>query len=240
VTRIVDPAVALVHDTAVVIGSDGLPFIAYAAPGGIRVAHCDDAACTSGGWLPIGPGDSVDVAIGSDGLPILVLSHGFASWVVHCDDPACASSTTTSAPDVAGQPAIVLGAEGKALIASRTSNTVKVTRCQDVPCTTMTTGIVYSDAGLTTVPTLAMTAGATGRAQIAFNDNLELRVLTCTDDACTSAVRQTPVSGLAGSDPEIVTGTDGLPFLVFRSGELNSSRSVHCANRFCLPHVRYR
>jgi hypothetical protein len=79
ITAVEGPPANVGQYTAITIGSDGLPIISYRDfnDGALRVAHCDDVACTPGGET-ITTLDSVgdaglytSITIGSDGLPII-------------------------------------------------------------------------------------------------------------------------------------------------------------------------
>ena len=65
-------------DTAIAIGSDGLPVISYrdSTASALKVARCADAACTGTASITTvddsaNVGIDSDLAIGSDGLPVI-------------------------------------------------------------------------------------------------------------------------------------------------------------------------
>jgi hypothetical protein len=84
--------------TSITIGADGLPIISYYKAGSaksLRVAHCNDLACTSASIQPVDtPGDVghfTSITIGADGLPIISYfdyTKGNLK-VLHCSNPFC-------------------------------------------------------------------------------------------------------------------------------------------------------
>lgn len=56
-------------------GPDGLPFIAFREDGALKVAHCDDAACTSTSIITVdsGPGVGTYASLATDpyGMPLI-------------------------------------------------------------------------------------------------------------------------------------------------------------------------
>ena len=95
------------------IGADGLGLISYrdSTNGALKVAHCNDVACTSARMSAL---DSVgqvglytSVAIGADGLGLISFNDGSSGdlSVAHCDNVACSSRprarSTAPAPSAA-------------------------------------------------------------------------------------------------------------------------------------------
>jgi hypothetical protein len=85
--------------TSIAIGADGLPVISYYAGSNndLKVAHCDDVACTSATLNTVDSTGSVgshtSIVIGADGLPVISYYDGSNNdlKVAHCDDVACTS-----------------------------------------------------------------------------------------------------------------------------------------------------
>jgi len=91
--------------SSIAIGTDGLPVVSYGysnssgANGDLKVAHCNDAACTSVTSTTIdaaaGVSDRTSIAIGTDGLPVISyvgLSSGGVQ-VARCTDVTCTGAT---------------------------------------------------------------------------------------------------------------------------------------------------
>jgi hypothetical protein len=80
---------------SVVIGTDGLPFVAYNDPTvALNAVHCEDVACESSSIETVEAGSTSDVSadLGGDGLPFIAFREGGALKVAHCDDLSCSSS----------------------------------------------------------------------------------------------------------------------------------------------------
>lgn len=79
--------------TSIDIGADGLPVIVYPDPAGaIKVARCNDPACTGGDETvtTVASGSDAAIAIGKGGFPVIVYSDpASAIKVARCNDAAC-------------------------------------------------------------------------------------------------------------------------------------------------------
>jgi predicted regulator of Ras-like GTPase activity (Roadblock/LC7/MglB family) len=84
--------------TAITIGSDGLPFIAYYDQGNsdLKVAHCNNATCSSASVQKLDTGSYAgfypSVTIGMDGMPIISYYKGGSAdnlKVAHCSNVFC-------------------------------------------------------------------------------------------------------------------------------------------------------
>ena len=81
--------------TSITTGPDGLGLIAYRdnVNGGLRIAHCSNAACSVAATSAVDPigGDDASITMGSDGLGI-ISHYDFAGQnlhVVHCANALC-------------------------------------------------------------------------------------------------------------------------------------------------------
>lgn len=130
------------------IGSDGRPVIAYADAGigALRIALCDDAACTS---ATIGVADAaglgaedMSLRIGVDDNPIVVYRTGDPAndlRVTACHDRRCSDSTSTTLLEDGSDvydPSLVIGADGNPLISHGASidRDVDLTLCANPSC----------------------------------------------------------------------------------------------------------
>ena len=131
--------------TSVTVGSDGLGLISYQddfSNFDLKVAHCDNVACTSATTSTLdGAGDVgewTSITVGADGLGLIsyVDSVNLDLKVAHCDNVACTSATITtvdSADGVGQYTSMAIGADGLGLISYfDSSNTaLKVAHCAD-------------------------------------------------------------------------------------------------------------
>jgi preprotein translocase subunit Sec61beta len=132
--------------TSVTIGADGLGLISYYGNSDLKVAHCNDVACTSAtittldsegsvGWYP-------SVTIGADGLGLISYydDTNLDLKVAHCNDVACTSATITtldSAGIVGEYTSVTIGADGLGLISyydSWPNGDLKVAHCSNSFC----------------------------------------------------------------------------------------------------------
>ena len=137
--------------TSVTIGADGLGLISYSdwTNGDLRVAHCNDVACTgatlstvdSGGGAIVGTYCSITV--GQDGLGLISYldATNLNLKVAHCNDAACTSavaSTMEDTADIVGQyTSVTIGSDGLPLISYYrwTGFDLKVAHCANAFCT---------------------------------------------------------------------------------------------------------
>jgi len=246
--------------TSITIGADSLGLISYYDDTNqvLKIAHCDDAACTSAttstidstGWVGI----DTSITIGADGLGLisyLDATNGDLK-VAHCDNPACTSATTSTvdstAPSVGWSSSITIGADGLGLISyhDNTNGDLKVAHCDNAACTSATTSTIDSD-GLVGLDT-SITIGADGLGLISYffanstdsglrfcnSDDCALRVAHCENLACTSATTSTLDSwGEVGLFTSITTGTDGLGLISYFDQTNSSLKIAHCDNAAC-------
>jgi hypothetical protein len=152
--------------TSLAIGSDGLGIIAYhnSDQGVLKVAHCQDDACTAATASTIDDGPHVphqsgyvgaypSLTIGRDGLGLISYYEEPVGnlRVAHCADVPCARADVISVIDrgsptgrVGTYTAVGIGGDGLGLIAYQGSLTdflnqdLKVAHCQDLACRTAT------------------------------------------------------------------------------------------------------
>ena len=137
--------------TSIAIGANGNPVVAYydATNGNLKVARCNDFAC-SGGNETISVVDSVgdvgqyaSLAIGSSGNPLIAYydaTNGNLK-VARCNDRACAGgdelrSRVAIAGDVGAHASLAIGLDGLPVIAyyDATNADLKLARCNDQAC----------------------------------------------------------------------------------------------------------
>jgi hypothetical protein len=81
--------------TAIAVGGDGLPAIAYEPdPGdgpGIKFAHCTDPACRNASIVAVLEGEFASIAIGTDGLPVIGYNPRYRDGLglLRCRDVLC-------------------------------------------------------------------------------------------------------------------------------------------------------
>jgi hypothetical protein len=193
--------------TSATIGADGLGLISYydATAGDLKVAHCNNVACTSANPLPstLDPGPPIvgsytSVTTGADGLGLISYYDATAGdlKVAHCSTPACTSASTNpldSPGDVGSYTSATIGADGLGLISyydAAPNFDLKVAHCDDASCTSASPSTVDS-AGVVGLFSSA-TVGTDGLGLIGYYDstNQDLKVAHCTSSACAPYFRR--------------------------------------------------
>jgi hypothetical protein len=242
---------------SVTIGTDGLGLISYydGTNGDLKVAHCNNVACTSAVVsTPDAVGDvgsDTSVTIGFDGLGLISYHDGTNGdlKVAHCNDVGCTGATlstvdTGGGDDVGQHGSITVGQDGLGLISylDATNNNLKVAHCNDVACTSAAVNTLDS-MGFTGWYT-SVTIGADGLGLISYYDyaNTTLKVAHCNDAACTSAASSTlDGTGFTGWYTAVTIGSDGLPLISYYDWiGIGDLKVAHCANVFCTSYFRRR
>lgn len=234
VVTTVDSSISVGSSIAIALGGDGNPIIAYhdGTNAGVRVADCNDTACTGGGevftTVDAGVDNGLDVAmvVGADGNP--VIAHYDADQgnlrVTDCDDPACSGIGEVSLPvdvvdDVGRYPSIVLGSDGNPIISYYDADhgTLELVDCHDPGCSsgTITTVDQGNDVGKHT----SIVLGLDGFPIISYYDTTDsaLRVVDCSATTCRGPKAITTIDGdgVVGQMTAMVLGTDGLPTIAY-------------------------
>jgi len=235
--------------TSLAIGSDGLGLISYHMTGNpykLKVAHCDDAACTGATITTLedsstSVGQYTSLAIGADGLGLISYHDNTvgALKVAHCDNLLCTSatiSTLDSTGDTGEFTSIAIGADGLGLISyhDATLNDLKVAHCNDVVC---------SSAGISTLDSFSIVGeytsiaiAADGLGIIAYYSPIgeALKIAHCDDVECTSATMSTLWSGAPLEDfLSLAIGADGLGLISFFSANSADLVVIHCDDVAC-------
>lgn len=249
-TLLASPGAGSVY-VAATVGADGLPIIAYydATNGDLKVAHCNDVACTGATHSTLDSTGDVglytSIALGADGLPVIAYYDNSAGdlKVAHCSNITCTSATLTTmdASGITGQyTSIAIGSDGLPLIAYRdvTNTNLKVVRCPDVACSSSATSYTLDGAGIDVGNySISLAVGADGLGLIAYFDdtNGDLKVAHCNNTACsTAAVYTLDSSGIVGRHNSLVIGADGLGLIAYRNASAPISlRVAHCDNVLC-------
>jgi PKD repeat protein len=241
--------------TSIAIGADNLPVISYKDATGedLKVAHCGDAACSTGntintvdsfgmvGWF-------TSIAIGADNLPVISYldnTNGNLK-VAHCGDASCTPATNTIttvdlAGGVGGYSSIAIGTDGLPVISyfDFTNLDLKVAKCGDASCTPATNTITTVDSAGTVGEYTSIAIGADNLPVISYwdNTNQDLKVAHCGDAACTSGNTITTVDAAqdVGQHTSIAIGADGLPVISYYNftPTYESLKVVHCGDAAC-------
>jgi preprotein translocase subunit Sec61beta len=241
--------------TSITIGADGLALISYYDfdNGDLKVAHCQNTACTSADLYTLDDASAqvgwyTSITIGVDGLG-LISYYDYTNGdlkVAHCQDTACTSADTypLDSASVAGlYTSITIGADGLGLISYYDSidGDLRVAHCNDTGCTgaalsTLDTG--YSVGWYTSI-----TTGADGLGLISYFDfsNGNLKLAHCSNVTCSSATTyKLDNPGDVGRYTSITIGSDGLGLISYFDQSNFHLKVAHLSNAFGTPWVRRR
>jgi hypothetical protein len=165
--------------TSITIGADGLGLIAYQKDGGLNVAHCNNAACSSATTAildaSLGVGEYSSIAIGADGLGLISYydNPNTQLKVAHCDDIVC-SNATVAILDTVGEvgkwTSVAIGIDGLGLISyfdDSLDDSLNVAHCNDLECSGARI-VMLDSGGVGTHTSIAI--GADGLGLISYYD----------------------------------------------------------------------
>jgi hypothetical protein len=248
------PTVTVVDDegnigrySSIAIGADGLPIISYIdQPQAIlRVAKCQDAACTSTTRTTIADlaGSSLfysAIAVPSDGLPVIAFQANSALRVAKCSNASCTGALVVIPDNGSGAGeyvSLAIGADDLPLISYSFNNALRVLKCGLADCSGTNT-IANADDPANSVGTHTATIiSASGRPMIAYRDNTlgGVKFMRCGDAACSSGnfIVAIPTSSGTVYNIDLALGPDGMPVIsYFNSGD-SAISVVRCANTQC-------
>jgi preprotein translocase subunit Sec61beta len=247
-TPVDDVGLGAVANSSVTVGVDGLALISYydAATADLRVAHCENVACTSATTQPVDTAGFVGrfnaVTIGQDGLGLISYydATNLDLKIAHCTNVACTSATTQTLDgtgNVGVDTSATIGQDGLGLISyfDVTNVKLKVAHCTDVACTSATTQTLDSPA-LNVGASSSITVGADGLGLISYYDltNGDLRVAHCANVACTAAsTGPLDTAGDVGRQTSVTTGQDGLGLISYYDDTNDDLKVAHCENVAC-------
>jgi hypothetical protein len=200
---VLDSADAVGQHTSIAIGIDGLAIISYydVTHTALKVAHCDDMACTGATITTVAGSGSSDkgqynsIAIGSDGMAIIPYfdaSQGGDLEVIHCDNVECTSFTENNlvTGDSVGQyTSVTIGTDGRALISyyNLLSTSLDIIHCDNVICSSGTRNENVDNAADVGAYT-SITIGVDGYGLVSYYDktNGNLKTLHCTNTTCST------------------------------------------------------
>jgi hypothetical protein len=233
--------------TSATIGADGLGLISYYdfTSGDLRVAHCNNPACTSASTTPIDTsgdvGQSTAIIIGADGLGLISYYNATSLdlRVAHCNNVAC-TSAITSTLDFTGSvgfySSVTIGTDGLGLISyqDNVNADLKVAHCINTNCSGATLSTLDSAGGVGQFTSVAV--GTDGLGLISYNDttNGDLKVAHCSNVACTTATLATlDGSNSVGQDTSLAIGADGLGLISYYDKTAFDLKVAHCSNVTC-------
>jgi hypothetical protein len=237
-------------DTSIIIGTDGMPVIAYDDEEGIRIVKCGDAMCSSGNVVAnvgygAASGSGVSLTLGTDGFPIVAYRESSYLQVAKCNTASCLDvkgdpdvTITDIASDIElnSNPALVMDIDGLPIISYyNASGELRVVKCDNASCSFSPGNTsIYIDTDQVNTDVNSITIGADGRPIVLYNRSPEgLSIYRCDNISCSppAGAYITLLTGRYASSASITIGTDGFP--VFALEDLTDLRLLKCLDTAC-------
>jgi hypothetical protein len=249
----VDNSASVGKFTSIAIAPDGLPVISYydaEQPSALKVAKCNDAACSSASLTTVDDpandvGQETSIAIAPDGLPVISYYDASAGAlkVAKCNDAACSSGDETitivdNSAVVGLYTSIAIAPDGLPVISyhNSTALALRVAKCNDAACSSATlTNVDDPDNDVGHYTSIAIAPD--GLPVISHFDAtaLALKVAKCNDAACRSATLTTvddPANNV-GHYTSIAIAPDGLPVISYFDATFGALKVAKCGNLDC-------
>jgi Collagen triple helix repeat (20 copies) len=244
-TRVGGP-VSRVGNSAMAIGADGFPVVAFqqidnAGNYYLILVHCGDFACAGGNTTstleevasPNSLG-TISLTIGSDGLPILSYEEYLLNFlrseifIRHCVDVQCKTSFITDEFSGFGPSSITINSTGSPIIAfsDSTSADLDLIFCGQVTCSGSSTPLriaVNSEGNSLTL------LHPTNYPMVSFSGG----VAVCEDTFCSVHIYVSYAGvdiGPSGTT-SLISGSDNLPVIAYATG--SELAVVHCSTTTC-------
>jgi hypothetical protein len=245
---VVDGSGAAGEWSAMTVGADGLPFIAYKRGASLWAAKCSNSACSFLNALtPVDEvgGAGISVATAPDGLPVIAhLSSDFGTVVqvkfVRCLNSACSAKTVATVDSVQLQGgsgdnvSVAITAAGLPLLAYaeviRSGKSItarmKLARCSDAACTGP---IDIQFVDLQTGGRSSMAVGSDGKPWFSYGN----WVMRCVTQDCSGP--NNVLYNLNGYYASLAMGVDGLPVVAHATnvGLTTALHATKCTNTGC-------
>lgn len=242
--------------SSITTGADGHGLLSYydATIGALKVVHCGNAFCNSGGSNTVvdnsaDVGQYTAITIGADGLGLISYydaTNGHLK-VLHCGDTACISGNISATVDgsatVGLGTSITIGADGLGLISYRDSpnGDLKVLHCGNLVCNSGNTVTAVDTEGIVGSFS-SITIGIDGLGLISYSDggNGHLKALHCGNATCNSGnISNTLDSAYnVGTYTSIAIDPSGLPLISYYDSFYQDLKVYRCFNPACAPYIR--
>ncbi len=229
--------------TSLALDASGHPVISHSGGGRLKLAHCNDANCTSATLTTVdssGPvGDFNSLALDASGYPVI------SYWdfsnndlkLAHCNDGNCTSVTRTtvdSAGNVGVYTSLVLDASGHPVISYYGNGLLKLAYCNDANCTSATLTAVDSASNVGSYTSLALDASGYPVISYYDYDNGDLKLAHCNDAICGSTTINTVDSaGNVGKFTSLALDASGYPVISYYDDTNKDLKLAHCNDANC-------
>ncbi len=229
--------------SAVAIGQDDLPIIAFQSANALKVIHCLTSDCATFEVSDLTAiaisANEISIAIRTDGRPMIALqsNSSLAVELVDCADAICSTATTRSLANSGRYPDIAIRDDGRPIIAFHRSadRMAAIYDCSDQSCSDGIVRILdapLSSAGsLGTFPSIAIGSGLPIISYVEGFPNNRLIVFRCADVNCATGAA-TVAGSSANSFTQLVVPADGRPLIGYYSG--TQLQLLDCLDIDCL------
>jgi hypothetical protein len=235
------------------LDTDGNPVVSYydATNADLRVLHCNDPACTTGGDSIVSAdtngsaGLYSSLALDSSGLPVVSYFDYSAGDVniIRCGDSNCSAGNTITAPDgpdfVGEWTAVTLQSGDIPVVAyyDFTNRDLKVTRCGDPACSSNNTVSVLETTGDTGWNS-SVQLNSSGNPVIAFHNWTEsdVRLAVCNDPACSGgddSISAIDLASSAGLYASLQLNSLGHPVITYYDIGSSALKVLRCNDPLC-------
>lgn len=236
--------------TSIGIGGDGFPVISYwdTTNGSMKVAHCGNAACSSGNTLTTvdasvgGALFSSSLAIGTDGFPVIAY-YSTANGIefIKCGNAVCSTGNILgigfTGADTPAQ-SVTIGADGNPVVVYFSSPDLLLVKCGNASCTSGNSVTdIGSNLGATYRTSVAIGADNFPVVAYSLNDGF-FQMIKCGNASCSTITSNTEIGDDQGFDvpAAIKVGTDGLPVVTYvasTAAGFEAVRVIKCGNAAC-------
>jgi hypothetical protein len=255
VTEAVDDADYVGAYSSLALDKAGNPVISYfdATNSTLKLAHCNDPACTDGGESIVtvdtteGVGEYTSLSLDASGNPVIAYHdfYGGNLKVAHCDDPNCSgggeSIETLDMEGVTGLHAsLQLDASGNPVVAyyNTTADDLKVAHCNDPNCTGGDESIETVDDHDNVGRYASLALDESGHPVVAFreepDDNLVL--IHCNDPDCAGGDESREIvdhDGEVGGHASLDLDASGNPVIAYYDQSNANLKLAHCNDPNC-------
>jgi hypothetical protein len=253
----VDTAGDVGNYSELAVGTDGNPVISYFAFGHLKLARCNDPACSGANeqLSQVDPSGTAtywytSIAFGADGNPVIAYLDMSSAIVanadiVHCNDPACAGGdegAPTAFDSFPTAPAcctsVAVTADGNPIASYFGAQHLKVARCNDPDCKGGDDAFYTVDGAAGVGKYNSIAIGADGHPVISYYDvaNGDLKVARCNDFDCAGGDEQLSTvdsAGDVGQYTSIAIGADGNPVVSYYDATNGDLKVARCNDAAC-------
>ena len=219
--------------------------------GDLKVAHCANVVCSEASNVTVvdneayGTGSSIVLGVDGFGfISYLHQAHGLRTadcLNINCDIQAIGGIGQSGS--AVGNSSVAIDSWGYALITFVSNpNNLGIVHCSNTECTSGNSFQLDTSGSVCSYNSL--TIGIDGFGVVAYYDesNKDLKIANCSDRFCSdsTSINVIDSQGDVGKYPSITIDPYGLPLISYYDFTNGDLKTIHCANKFCVPYYRLR